>query len=222
MERPSQNVTQNHYNDFESLPLHKAAFSVILGFIRVFSFFKMIIVLRRQWVLSAIFFLTFPICVNCQHSSDEYLALGNNALSKDANAKAVNLYEKGIAALQDTGESLITIISLETNLATAYSAMGGKDSDAMEHYEKAIKAYHSNHEEIENEKTAEDAKAIVSQTAFFYGMELQETNAKRAVEMYGYAVKLDPNLWSAWANLGASRKYVKVMFVKTDSRSFYS
>mmetsp|Transcript_111659 Transcript_111659/g.228589 ORF Transcript_111659/g.228589 Transcript_111659/m.228589 type:complete len:419 (+) Transcript_111659:109-1365(+) len=81
--------------------------------------------------------------------------------------------------------------------------MGGKDSDAMEHYEKAIKAYHSNHEEIENEKTAEDAKAIVSQTAFFYGMELQETNAKRAVEMYGYAVKLDPNLWSAWANLGS-------------------
>jgi len=162
------------------------------------------IVLRRHRLLLIFSFLSiFPICCNSQHSSEDYLALGNNALSTDATAKAIDFYEKGITGLKDIGESLITIISLETNLATAYSAIGGKDDKAMEHYEKAIAAYYENHGEIEDKITVEEAKAIVSQTLFFYGMELQEMDASRAVEMYGRAVVLDPDLWAAWANLGS-------------------
>jgi len=34
-------------------------------------------------------------------------------------------------------------------------------------------------------------------------MELQESNARKATEMYGNAVRLDPELWAAWANLGS-------------------
>ena len=166
-----------------------------------------------------------------QHSSEDYLVLGNTALSEDANARAVDLYKKGIdvavaaAALNDADDtsdkhkSLVTMVSLETNLATAYSAMEGMEQKAMEHYEKAIQAYsdhqasitaaHSiddndnNNNNNNNSALLEDAKAIVSQTAFFYGMELQEIDAGRAVEMYGRAVLLDPELWAAWANLGA-------------------
>jgi len=163
----------------------------------------MMIVLRRNYLLLIFFLLiVYPICGNTKNSSEDYLTLGNSALSTDANAKAIDLYEKGIAALED-GESLIIIISLETNLATAYSAIGGKDEKAMDHYEKAIAAYSNN--KIEDNDVVEEAKAIVSQTAFFYGMELQDVDPSKAVEMYGYAVVLDPNLWAAWANLGASR-----------------
>jgi tetratricopeptide (TPR) repeat protein len=192
-------------------------------------------VLRRRKYVSLFwipFFLAiFPMCgCNCsqqqQHSSEDYLVLGNNALSEDANARAVDLYKKGIdvavaaAALNtsDKHKSLVTMVSLETNLATAYSAMEGMEQKAMEHYEKAIQAYSDNQASItaahsiddndnnnnnNNSALLEDAKAIVSQTAFFYGMELQEIDAGRAVEMYGRAVLLDPELWAAWANLGA-------------------
>ena len=167
------------------------------------------IVLRRHFLLLIFSLLvTYPVCGSrySKHSSEEYLALGNNALSTDANDKAIDFYEKGIAALEEDGKSssssLLTILSLETNLATAYSAIGGKDEKAMEHYEKAIAAYSI--DGIEDKSVIEDAKAIVSQTAFFYGMELQDLDASKAVEMYGHAVVLDPNLWAAWANLGAS------------------
>jgi tetratricopeptide (TPR) repeat protein len=170
-----------------------------------------------------LFLAIFQIC-GCnsqQHSSEDYLVLGNNALSEDANAIAVDLYEKGIdAAHKDTDntrdmyKSLVTVVSLETNLATAYSAMEGMEQKAMEHYEKAIQAYsehqtstaaieNDDHDNYNNSVSVDDAMAIVSQTAFFYGMELHEIDAGRAVEMYGRAVLLDPELWAAWANLGA-------------------
>jgi len=162
------------------------------------------VVFHRQYLLLAFsFLLTFLICGNSQHSAEDYLSLGNNALSTDANAQAIDFYEKGIATLKGTGESLSTILSLETNLATALSAIGGNDDKTMEHYEKAMAAYDSNHGEIEDKNMAEEAKAIASQTAFFYAMELHEKDASRAVEMYGYAVVLDPVLWAAWANLGS-------------------
>lgn len=161
-------------------------------------------ILRRYCLLLVFSFLAiFPLRGKSQHSAEDYLSLGNNALSMDENAKAIDIYEKGIAALKDKGESLITIISLETNLATAYSAIGGNDGKTLHHYEKAIAAYDENHGEIVDTNNAEEAKAIVSQTAFFYGMELQEIDATRAVEMYGLAVVLDPDLWAAWANLGS-------------------
>lgn len=154
-------------------------------------------------VLLFFIFSSLPIWTRSQHSSEDYLLLGNNALSSDANEEAIEFYEKGIAALKDVSESLITVLSLETNLATAFSAIGGNNEKAMEHYERAISTYKKNHSGIENKNDELEAKAITSQTAFFYGMELQEIDARRAVDMYGFAVVLDPDLWAAWANLGS-------------------
>jgi len=154
-------------------------------------------------VLLFLIFSSLPIWTRSQHSSEDYLLLGNNALSSDANEEAIEFYEKGIAALKDVSESLITVLSLETNLATAFSAIGGNNEKAMEHYERAISTYKKNHSGIENKNDELEAKAITSQTAFFYGMELQEIDARRAVDMYGFAVVLDPDLWAAWANLGS-------------------
>ncbi|OEU09404.1 S-adenosyl-L-methionine-dependent methyltransferase [Fragilariopsis cylindrus CCMP1102] len=142
-----------------------------------------------------------------QHSSaEDYLYLGSTALSEDDNSKAIDLYEKGIAALKDDGsESIITILSLETNLATAYSAIGGDVREKIiEHYEKAISAY-DQIDPIDDKEIIEDAKSIASQSYFFYGMVLQdmEGTQQKSLEMYAHAVVLDPNLWAAWGNLGA-------------------
>ena len=152
-----------------------------------------------------------------QHTAEEYLVLGNSALSQDDYAKATGLYEHGIIAfeMEETGwtelssaTSLSTIVSLETNLATAYSAIEGKHSKVLEHYERAIQAYLDRSKDGKDstndhdEKAMKDVESIVSQTAFFYGMELQETDAPKAIELYGQAVVLDPELWAAWANLG--------------------
>ena len=153
-----------------------------------------------------------------QHTAEEYLVLGNSALSQDDYAKATDLYEHGIIAFEmeetwtelSSATSLSTIVSLETNLATAYSAIEGKQSKVLEHYERAIQAYldrskdgKDNTNDYDNE-AMKDVESIVSQTAFFYGMELQETDAPKAIELYGQAVVLDPELWAAWANLGES------------------
>ena len=161
----------------------------------------MTVLLRQVFLL--LLFLFLPILTKSENSSEEYLSLGNDALAADANEKAIDFYKRGIDALKDSSESLITVLSLETNIATAYSAIGGNYDRAIEHYERAMSAYHENHSKIEDKNTASGARAIISQTAFFYGMELQETDAPRAVEMYGHAVVLDPDLWAAWANLGA-------------------
>ena len=187
------------------------------------------------WLVSflALAFVLMAVC-NAQKSAEDYLGLGNAALMEDANARAIDLYEQGIAslALQQLGSkerqdststststsssTLVTRVSLETNLATAYSAIEGMRDSAYEHYEAAIRAYYdyksstSETEGKRNQGKAEtetpdldDARSIVSQAAFFYGMELQDHNARKATEMYGNAVRLDPELWAAWANLGA-------------------
>lgn len=139
-------------------------------------------------------------------SPDDYLSLGDSALAAEANTRAIELYELGIAALgqNDLPSSFIALLSLETNLATAYSAIG-KTQEAIEHYRKAIVAYSKETENIEDTPVARDATDIVSQASFFLGMVFQDDtrHAQRAVEAYSYAVVLDPLLWAAWANLGS-------------------
>ena len=135
-------------------------------------------------------------------SADDYLSLANNALSADANEKAVELYEKGIELLT-ADDSLLTILSLETNLASAYSAMGD-NIQATTHYQKAIAAYSEQIEDITDQEIIQDSKDIAAQASFFLGMVLQdEGDAQKAVEAYGFAVVLDPNAWAALANLGS-------------------
>mmetsp|Transcript_27135 Transcript_27135/g.74411 ORF Transcript_27135/g.74411 Transcript_27135/m.74411 type:complete len:508 (-) Transcript_27135:94-1617(-) len=166
---------------------------------------------RRRFLLlfSSLLLATLPTRARNEQSAEDYLILGNTELSRDANAKAIGFYENGIAAFDNdenppTASSLVTLISLETNLATAYSTIGGQDEKALLHYEKAISAYEAHHDKVKDENdVVEEARSIVSQTAFFYAMELQESHAAKAVNMYGRAVTLDPNLWAAWANLGS-------------------
>ncbi len=154
----------------------------------------------RRSLLSLLSLLVLFSC-NAQDnkSAQDYLGLGNAALMEDANAKAIDLYEKGLALLQndESTNDLVTKVSLETNIATAYSAMEGMQQQVFEHYDAAIQAFQNYKGDADP-----DAKSIVSQTAFFYGMELQEANPRKATELYGNAVRLDPELWAAWANLG--------------------
>ena len=134
---------------------------------------------------------------------DDYLSLGDNSLSIDATTKAIELYQKGIDLLSED-ESILTILALETNIATAYSSIGDNDN-SIQHYKKALKAYTEEIDDIVDKQMVADAKDIASQASFYLGMVLQdiEGNAAKAVEAYGYAVVLDPKLWSAWANLGS-------------------
>jgi tetratricopeptide (TPR) repeat protein len=134
-------------------------------------------------------------------SADDYLSLGNDALSSDASERAIELYLKGISALTED-ESLLTILSLETNLASAYSSSGDNKS-AIHHYQRAMSSY-ADQMEVVDEQMVEDAKSIASQSSFFLGMVLQdEGEARKAVDAYGYAVVLDHKCWAALANMGS-------------------
>jgi tetratricopeptide (TPR) repeat protein len=158
---------------------------------------------RSLALLQIIIFLIFPsLVLSYEASPEDYLANGDEALSKGSYKDAVDFYESGIEQLSED-ESLLTMLSLETNLATAFSSMG-KSSEAIEHYQSAISTYIEEIEDIADKETSQYAKEITSQSSFFLGMELQDNGqAEKAVESYGYAVVLDPNHWSALANLGS-------------------
>jgi tetratricopeptide (TPR) repeat protein len=134
--------------------------------------------------------------------SDDYLALGDEALSNAMNEKAIGLYIQGIDLIED--ESLLTILSLETNLATALSSIGNNE-EAAKHYQAAISGYSKEIDNISDDKDMKKlAEEITAQASFFLGMVLQDLGeARKAVEAYGYAVVLDPYHWSSLANLGS-------------------
>jgi tetratricopeptide (TPR) repeat protein len=135
-------------------------------------------------------------------SAENYLSLANDALLAEAHEKAIELYLKGINALTED-ESLLTILSLETNLASALSSIG-ENEKAVVHYQKAISSYKEQIDEIVDKQMIEEAKGIASQSSFFLGMVLQdEGEPRKAVDAYGYAVILDPKCWAALANLGS-------------------
>jgi len=130
------------------------------------------------------------------------LSLGNRALSNEANEKAIEFYKEGIDCLTEN-ESLLTVLSLETNLATALSSIG-LNEEAVEHYRLAVTNYSEEVEGIADSETKQYATDITSQASFFLGMALQDLGQpKKAVEAYGYAVVLDPYNWASLANLGS-------------------
>jgi tetratricopeptide (TPR) repeat protein len=134
--------------------------------------------------------------------SDDYLSLGDEALSNDMNEKAIGLYTQGIEALTED-ESLLTILSLKTNLATALSSIGNNE-EAAKHYREAISAYSKEIENSIDKEMKKSAEEITAQASFFLGMVLQDLGeARKAVEAYGYAVVLDPYHWASLANLGS-------------------
>jgi tetratricopeptide (TPR) repeat protein len=135
-------------------------------------------------------------------SSDDYLSLADQALSDGTNEQAIELYKSGIESLGDN-ESLVTIISLETNLASALSAVG-EDEESVEHYRKAIAVYKATIDAIQDKETEAFAKEIASTAAFYMGMVYQDMGeAQKAIDAYGYTFVLDPKHWASLANLGS-------------------
>ena len=138
--------------------------------------------------------------------ADAYLAQGDQALASDSNQQAIGFYQKGIQLVQedeDNDISLLTILSLYTNLATALSAQGF-DEPAAEAYQKALTAYKEIVPEIVDKTIQQEAASIAAQSAFFLGMVYQDLEQTRdAIDAYTYAHKLDPLHWASLANLGS-------------------
>lgn len=133
---------------------------------------------------------------------DDYLASGDEALAAGEYQQAISLYKAGVDKLSED-ESLLTILSLETNFATALSSIG-QNEEAVTHYQRAVSTYMEEIEEIVDKEMKQYAKEITSQASFFLGMVYQDIDEiEKAIEAYGYAVVLDPNHWSALANLGS-------------------
>jgi tetratricopeptide (TPR) repeat protein len=135
-------------------------------------------------------------------SVDDLLSLGDDALSQGATEKAVDYYKSGLDILSED-DSLITALSLETNLASALSSVG-LDKEATGHYQKAVSIYSTEIDDIVDKATIEFAKEITAQASFYLGMVLQDLGEPRkSVEAYGYTVVLDPYHWASLANLGS-------------------
>lgn len=139
---------------------------------------------------------------------EDFLSLGDNALASDKIQEAIVHYREGIASLvpHDTSQSLVTVLSLYTNLGTSLSSLG-QDEDASEVYRKALVLYTEGIGDLKDSTATSDANSIAAQASFFLGMVYQELDDnKRAASSYAYAHTLDPLHWSSLANLGAVLK----------------
>lgn len=151
-----------------------------------------------------------------ERSLEDFLSLGDEALLSDDFEKAIDLYQGGIRVLlqQDDNQLLqrhnslsTVIISLHTNLGTAYSAQG-QNEPAAESYQNALLAYKkaatSNKSVADRNNMHEEATLIAAQASFFLGMVYQDLHQPRdSVDAYTYANLLDPLHWASLANLGA-------------------
>ncbi|KAL7569844.1 hypothetical protein ACA910_008513 [Epithemia clementina (nom. ined.)] len=167
-------------------------------------------------------------------SGSDLLEAGDMALSEGILEQAIEYYEQGIAlVVRNNGDThstmLETLLSLYTNLATAYSSISDEDGSsknylnyqrkAIENYENAVQLYRRTFVDLEdgnsNSKQALDnnnnimerkevCTQIVAQASFFLGMVHQDLHqVTPAVNAYRYAHELDPLHWSSWANLGS-------------------
>jgi tetratricopeptide (TPR) repeat protein len=140
--------------------------------------------------------------------AEDLLALGDSALASDKVQEAIDYYKEGIAFLDphNKSQSLVTILSLYTNLGTSLSSLGQND-EASEVYRKALELYTEGVGGLKDNATTSDANGIAAQASFFLGMVYQELDDnERAASSYAYAHTLDPLHWSSLANLGAVLK----------------
>lgn len=146
--------------------------------------------------------LLILVPLSCAMRPEQYLAIGDEALTQGDHEAAIENYSNGIQALTDD-ESLLILLSLHTNLATAFSS-SGMDQRAAAAYEQGLAAYQSQIGEVVDADFRRDATDIAAQAAFFLGMVYQDLDQSRdAVDAYTYAHALDPLQWAAMANLGA-------------------
>jgi tetratricopeptide (TPR) repeat protein len=138
-----------------------------------------------------------------QQSSEDFLALGDQHLAQDLTQQAIQYYEKGIQAIDEDDDSLVTILSLYTNCGSAYSSLG-QNEQAVELYQKALVQYARDIEDIVETSFRKDATDIAAQASFFLGMVYQDLEQYQdAVDSYTQAHVLDPYHWAAVANLAA-------------------
>jgi tetratricopeptide (TPR) repeat protein len=154
-------------------------------------------------LLGVLVLLVMPVAVRpYEITPEDYLSQGDDALSRGYYEQAIQYYRTGMERLSND-EALITVLSLETNLATSLSSLGTR-SEAVLHYQNVISTYVREIDGIHDKDMSQFAKGITSHAAFFLGMELQDGGeAEKAVDAYTYAVVLEPTHWSALANLGS-------------------
>jgi predicted TPR repeat methyltransferase/Tfp pilus assembly protein PilF len=135
-------------------------------------------------------------------TTESLLELGDESLSQGDYAGAIEYYEKGVSLVSED-DSLITAISLRTNLATALSSLGREEA-AAESYRSAVLQYTKGIDEIVDKETKKEVTDIAAQASFFLGMVYQDLNQpQKAADAYSFANSLDPFHWASLANLGA-------------------
>ncbi len=136
-------------------------------------------------------------------SIEDLLEMGDNKLASDDALGAIKFYKKGIDKINENEDSLITIVSLYTNIATAYSSTG-QEREAMKNYRHAILSYSNKVDDTTEESFKKDVSDLAAQASFFLGMTFQELNMfEKAADAYAYANTLDDYHWASLANLGS-------------------
>ena len=133
---------------------------------------------------------------------DVFLNQGDESLASNDFIAAIQHYKEATTQIQEV-DSIISVLSLFTNLATALSA-SGDEYEAVKYYRDAI-LYHSERiEHIVDDSERREASNIAAQAAFFLGMTHEELkNYQKAADSYAYATNLDEYHWASYANLGA-------------------
>ena len=161
---------------------------------------------RLLLVLACISWHVFLSSLASAVDADTFLMQGDQSLATGENEQAIGFYTKGVQLIEqdeDNEISLLTILSLFTNLATALSAQGDNEK-AAEAYQNGLLAYKEIISEIVDKDVKEEASNIAAQTSFFLGMVYQDLGQPGdAVDAYVYAHSLDPMHWASLANLGS-------------------
>lgn len=132
----------------------------------------------------------------------DLLALGDQALASGESDRAIDNYKQGIEELTDE-ESLVTALTLHTNLGTALSSIG-KDEEAIEYYRNALVIHSEEIDDIVDDEVKSDAMSISAQASFFLGIVYQELGQpQKSADAYVFANTLDPYHWASLANLGS-------------------
>lgn len=136
-------------------------------------------------------------------SLEEILDLGDTSLSQNDPVSAAKYYEHGVAKIKEDEDSLVTCLSMYTNLGTTYSSMGD-ERKAIGMYRNAIVLYSNQIEEIVEKSMQKTASDLTAQAAFFLGLSHDELgNHRKAADSYAFAASLDEYHWAAFANLGS-------------------
>jgi tetratricopeptide (TPR) repeat protein len=155
---------------------------------------------RSLLLLISFSFLVFTRAVDLPLQT--FLSLGDQSLSEDDIGKAIEYYQRGVSLLSED-DSIITALSLQTNLGTALSTLG-REEEAVEAYRKAVMTYRKGIDDIVDNLVKGDAAGIAAQSSFFLGMAYQDLGEpQKAADAYAYANTLDPFHWASLANLGA-------------------